>query len=181
MLSSFIKITKTLPTKTFVTRLLNMTRAIIFPRFFDRSRGHENHLRDTCRAHGELSFGANWKHQLICFVSLLIEFNTFKDFIQFSAIANLLNKYSLFVMDTRYFKFMTLAFFNYQQCFLLYNTLFAAIKLRPKPGEWRDCLENIVMPFLSNIRNLSMEIILWLQEVTQKCFHSLHFKHDSVY
>ena len=110
-----------MPTKTFVTRLLNMTRqepimmgswtrAIIFPRFFDRSRGHENHLRDTCRAHGELSFGANWKHQLICFVSLLIEFNTFKDFIQFSAIANLLNKYSLFVMDTRYFKFMTLAF-----------------------------------------------------------------------
>lgn len=99
-----------MPTKTFVTRLLNMTRAIIFPRFFDRSRGHENHLRDTCRAHGELSFGANWKHQLICFVSLLIEFSTFKDFIQFSAIANLLNEYSLFVMDTRYFKFMTPAF-----------------------------------------------------------------------
>lgn len=26
------------------------------------------------------------------------------------------------------------------------------------------------MPFLSNVRNLSMEIMLWLQEVTQKCF-----------
>ena len=31
------------------------------------------------------------------------------------------------------------------------------------------------MPFLSNVRNLSMEIMLWLQEVTQKCFSFLAF------